>query len=226
MDLALFDLDETLICEDSTGLWLRWLVSQGFAPESLLAQERALMEDYYAGVLSIENYMALTLSPLTGMSTETVAGWIRRFIHRDIMPRVYPAARERMAWHLDRGDTVLVISASGEHLVAPIAERMGAHGALAIGVTIADDRYSGQTYGTMTYKEGKVTRLNDWLASQPQGAAYQQLWAYSDSLNDRALLEHADRAHVINPGTPLYKLAQQRGWEICLWGRYATAVAS
>lgn len=224
MDLALFDLDETLICEDSTGLWLRWLVSQGFAPDSLLAQERALMEHYYAGVLSIEDYMALTLSPLAGMSTETVAGWIRRFIHRDIMPRVYPAARERMAWHRDRGDTVLVISASGEHLVGPIAERMGAHGALAIGVEIVEQRYSGETVGTMTYKEGKVQRLEAWLAQQD--AAFAQCWAYSDSINDLPLLEHADRAHVINPGAQLYKLAQQRGWDVCLWGRYPTAVAS
>ncbi|HAT24319.1 MAG TPA: HAD-IB family hydrolase, partial [Pantoea septica] len=63
MDLAVFDLDETVICADSTGLWLRWLVSQGFAREALLAQEQALMAEYYAGTLAMEDYMALTLSP-------------------------------------------------------------------------------------------------------------------------------------------------------------------
>ena len=150
MDLALFDLDETLICEDSTGLWLKWLVSQGFAPEELIEEERALMEQYYRGSLSMEAYMHTTLSPLTDMATTTVSGWIRRFIHRDILPRVYPDARQRMDWHLQRGDTVLVISASGEHLVTPIAEQLGASGALAIGVEIIDDRY----------RDRKSTRLN------------------------------------------------------------------
>ena len=93
MDLAFLDMHETLICEDSTSLWLRWLVSQGFAPEEIIRQEQALMAQYHAGSLSIEEYMRTTLSPLTGMATLTVAGWVRRFIHRDILPRVFPAAR-------------------------------------------------------------------------------------------------------------------------------------
>ncbi|EXU73778.1 HAD family hydrolase [Erwinia mallotivora] len=217
MDLALFDLDETLICEDSTGLWLRWLVSQGYAPAALLEHERALMTQYYQGTLAIEEYMHTILSPLTGMSTLTVAGWIRRFIHRDIMPRVYPAAREKLAWHKQRGDQILVISASGEHLVAPIAEQLDANGALAIGVEIVDERYSGQIYGTMTYKAGKVTRLNEWLAQQ--GLAFDNIWAYSDSMNDLPMLEHADHPHVINPAEPLKQLADERGWQVCQWQR-------
>lgn len=218
MDLALFDLDETLISEDSTGLFLRWLVSQGFAPETLLAQEQALMAQYYQGSLSMEEYMATTLSPLAGRGTLTVSGWVRRFIQRDILPRVYPSAREKMAWHQQRGDTVIVISASGEHLVSPIAQQLGAHGALAVGVEIVDDRYSGQTYGTMTYKEGKVTRLNDWLALQ-QNPVFNRTWAYSDSMNDVPMLEHADHAYVVNPDEPLHQLAQQRGWEVYRWVR-------
>ncbi len=216
MDLALFDLDETLICEDSTGLWLRWLVSQGYAPAALIDQERALMAQYYQGSLSMEEYMSTTLSPLAGMGTLTVSGWVRRFIQRDILPRVYPSARERMSWHQQRGDTVMIVSASGEHLVVPIAEQLGADGALAIGVEIVDDRYSGLTYGTMTYKEGKVTRLNDWLAIQ-HDSNFAKTWAYSDSINDLAMLEHADHAHVINPDESLHHLAQQRGWEVCRW---------
>ncbi|QKJ86554.1 HAD-IB family hydrolase [Paramixta manurensis] len=216
MDLALFDLDETLICEDSTSLWLRWLVSQGFAPASLIEQEQALMAEYYQGKLSIEDYMNTTLAPLAGLGRLTVSGWVRRFIQRDIMPRVYPSARERMAWHQSRGDTIMVISASGEHLVIPIAQQLGAHGALAIGVEIIDDRYSGQTYGTMTYRDGKVSRLTDWKSLQTVNH-FQHTWAYSDSMNDLPLLEHADHAYVINPDALLQQEAVQRGWEICRW---------
>ena len=218
MDLAVFDLDETVICEDSTGLWLRWLVSQGFARESLLAEEQALMARYYAGTLAMEEYMALTLAPLAGLAAPTVAGWVRRWIQRDILPRVYPEARARIQWHQQRGDKVVICSASGEHLVAPIAERLGAHGALAIGVEVVNDRYSGLTYGTMTYKEGKVTRLTDWRALQLE-SQFHHTWAYSDSVHDLPLLAQADHALVINPDALLHQEALNRGWEVCRWAR-------
>ncbi|MEI2265192.1 HAD family hydrolase [Erwinia sp. CGal63] len=216
MDLALFDLDETLICEDSASLWSRWLVSQGYAPASLIEQERALMARYDQGLLSAEEYMQTTLSPLTGMSTLTVSGWVRRFIQRDILPRVYPAAREKLAWHQQRGDKIMLVSPGGDHLAMPIAQQLGAHGALAVSVEIVNDRYSGQICDNCAGKEDRMVRLADWLALQSH-APFDSVWAYSDSITDLPLLEQADRAHVVNPAEPLYQLAQQRGWEVCRW---------
>ncbi|HEI8865654.1 HAD family phosphatase [Serratia sp. AKBS12] len=218
MDLALFDLDETLIDDDSASLWIRWLVSQGFAPAELVTQEQQLMQHYYQGTLSMEAYMRATLAPLAGCSVPTVAGWVERYIRRDILPRVYPAARERLQWHRERGDCILVVSATGEHLVAPIAERLGADGALAIGVEIAAGRYTGNTYGTMTYRQGKVIRLQQWLEQQPQ-RQFSYIHGYSDSINDRPMLEYVDSATVINPDADLHALALQHGWEVCRWER-------
>lgn len=81
-----------------------------------------------------------------------------------------------------------------------------------------DGRFTGRTYGTMTYQQGKVIRLEAWLAQHPQ-RHFGQLYAYSDSLNDRPMLEYADHAAVINPDAELQTLAQQNGWEICRWTR-------
>ena len=216
MDLALFDLDKTLICADSNSLWMRWLVSQGYAPETLIAEEEALMAQYCQGALSLEAYMSRTLAPLSGMGTLTVNGWVRRFIHRDIMPRVYPAARERLARHQQRGDTIMLISASGEHLMAPIAQRLGAHGALAVGVEIVDDRYSGAPCAVMAWRAGKATRLADWRALQQENR-FQQTWAYSDSITDLPLLALADHACAVNPDAQLLDEARQRGWQVAHW---------
>ena len=218
MDLAVFDLDETLICDDSTSLWLRWLVSQGFAPETVIDEDRRLMQRYYAGELPIEEYMHTTLAPLAGMATPTVAGWIRRFIHRDILPRVFPAARERIQWHQQRGDKVLIVTASGDHLAIPIAERLGVDGALAIHAEVVDARYSGSMLGIATYREGKVVRLRDWQARQ-QALSFTRTWAYSDSFNDLPLLAWADHAWAVNPDARLQHEAEQRGWQICRWAR-------
>lgn len=216
MDLALFDLDETLICEDSASLWCRWLVSQGYAPAVLVEQERALMARYREGLLPAEEYMQATLTPLAGMGTLTVAGWVRRFIQRDILPRLYPAAREKLAWHQQRGDKVMVMSPGGDHLATPIAQQLGADGALAVGVEIVNDRYSGRPCSVGNNGRDATARLTDWLALEDD-ARFTQIWAYSDSINDLPLLERADRAHVINPTEPLYQLALQRGWEVCRW---------
>lgn len=218
MDLALFDLDETLIDDDSASLWIRWLIAEGFAPAELGQQEQRLMQSYYQGKLSMEDYMKATLVPLMGLSAQTVAGWVQRYIRRDILPRVYPAARERLQWHRERGDYILVISATGEHLVTPIAQHLGADGALAIGVEVAEGRFTGNTYGTMTYQQGKVIRLEQWLQQHPE-LKFDQRHGYSDSMNDRAMLEYVDSATVINPTNDLAALAAQSGWEVCHWQR-------
>ena len=218
MDLALFDLDETIISKDSTGLWLHWMVQQGFTSADILQQEQALMAQYYTGDMSMADYMTTTLAPLTGLSVSTVSHWIDRFIQRDILPRVYPAARERLQWHQQRGDTIIIISASGEHLVTPIAQQLGADCAMAVGVEIVDGIYSGQFCGTLTYKEGKVTSIKQWL-EQDLARQFDKTWAYSDSINDVPMLEFADQAFVINPGDPLRAIAGERGWEVCHWQR-------
>lgn len=218
MDLALFDLDETLISDDSSGLWLRWLVDEGLAPPELAEQEQYLMKQYYQGNLSMSCYMESTLSPLVGKHTVEVAGWVERFIAHDILPRIYPQARKLLAWHRDRGDYIVIISATGEHLVNPIAQCFSANAALAIGVAVEDNRYTGKTYGTLTYREGKVERLKQWLAESPQ-LDFQRTYGYSDSINDKPLLEYVDRAAVINPGTELVDLAILHDWDIHHWQR-------
>lgn len=218
MDLALFDLDETLICANSNSLWMCWLVSQGYAPETLIGEEQALMAQYLQGEIPLETYMNRTLAPLTGMATLTVSGWVRRFIQRDIVPRVYPAARERLAWHQQRGDTIMLISAGGEHLLTPIAQRLGLHGALAIGVEIIDDRYSGQPCCSLNGQTGNASHPIDWQALQ-QEARFHHTWAYSDSISDLSLLAQADHACAINPDAQLLQEARQRGWEVSRWVR-------
>ncbi|CNE22228.1 putative hydrolase [Yersinia rohdei] len=218
MDLALFDLDETLISDDSSGLWSHWLVDEGLAPAELAEQEQYLMKQYYQGSLSMPCYMTSTLSPLVGKHMAEVSGWVERFIERDILPRIYPQAQKLLSWHRDRGDYIVIISATGEHLVTPIARHFVANAALSIGVEVENSCYTGKTYGTLTYREGKVERLKQWLTESPQ-LNFQNTYGYSDSINDKPLLEYVDRAAVINPGTELVDLAILHDWDIHHWQR-------
>jgi len=216
MRIALFDLDETLIAADSASLWLRWLIKQNLASANLLDDEQTLMEQYYRGELSMVDYMKTTLSPLKGVSQQQVASWAAEFIQQEILPRVYPAARERLQWHREQGHYILVISATGEHLVVPIAEQLGADAALAIGVAQQDGYLTGETYGILTYQEGKVQRLAQWLAENPE-LQFDYSYGYSDSINDQPLLEYVDEATTINPDPRLKLIAEQQGWPMLPW---------
>ena len=213
--LAVFDLDETLIAADSASLWSAYLVEQGIAPASLLATEQAMMVDYSQGNMDMNAYMAATLAPLVGMHMDEVSKLVDDFITSHIQPAIYEDAIARIQWHKQRGDTVLVISATGEHLVTPIARLLGADDALAINVQLDNGIITGNTTHTLCYQHGKVIRMKAWLEDNPQ--TFKGSYGYSDSINDLPLLEAVDRPFAVNPDPTLALHAQLNEWTIMDW---------
>jgi HAD superfamily hydrolase (TIGR01490 family) len=215
MALAIFDLDDTLIAGDSASLWLRYLVDQGLADTAMLEREAEMMRDYRAGHLQMEDYMTFTLQPLRGQLTQRVAFWAEHFIQTRILPIVFAAGHAALGQYRRDGWRQLIISATGNHLVGPIAQVLGVEDYLAIGLETLDGRYTGQTQGTLTYREGKVTRLTEWAAQQGEDLAHSH--GYSDSVNDVPLLSVVAHAHVVNPDAQLEAIAAARGWTRLAW---------
>jgi len=217
MKLALFDLDETLISGDCSSLWSAYMVAQGWVADeqAFLQQDAALMQQYAVGQMDMHEYMRCTLAPLTGRSQHDVAAMVARYIDDVIAPRVYAHARECLATHRAQGDRMVIISASGEHLVQPIARFLGVEETLAIGVQIRDGRFTGDTQGTMTYREGKVSRLLDLIHHDE--SLLQHANFYSDSHNDLPLLTRVGQPVVVNPDAILLQHARQAGWPIYAW---------
>ncbi|WP_417618764.1 HAD family hydrolase [Oceanisphaera sp.] len=215
MKLAIFDLDETLIAGDSASLWLEFMVQHKLASAEILLQEQNLMSAYYQGRMDMSAYMALTLAPIRYWQPQDLAPLVDKFVQQDILPIVYPDARDRLHWHQAQGHTVVIISATGEHLVKPIARMLGVEHAIGIMLDSCEGVYNGRTRGVYSYQEGKLTRLQDWLHQQQLNPELS--YAYSDSLNDLPLLEYADRPAVVNGDQHLRLIAQQRGWELLDW---------
>ncbi|MGF1688188.1 HAD-IB family hydrolase [Photobacterium japonica] len=213
--LAVFDLDETLIAADSASLWNAYLVEQGFAQESLLLEEKNRMQAYQKGRMDMHAYMATTLAPLIGMHMDEISHIVDDFIEKRIKPAVYADALARIKWHKQRGDTVLVISATGEHLVKPIAQLLGADDALAINLQLDNGKITGNTTHTLSYQQGKVIRMKAWL--QAHNGHFQGSYGYSDSINDLPLLEAVDRPFAVNPDPTLALHAQLNEWTIMDW---------
>jgi HAD superfamily hydrolase (TIGR01490 family) len=183
--------------------------------ESFLRRDKELMDAYGRGHLAMEDYMAFSLEPLIGRTPEEVAHLIGPWVEDYIEPIIFSDATKTIAAHRKAGDRILVISASGTHLVGPIAERLGIDEILGIELEVAHGAYTGHTVGTLTYREGKITRLLEWLDTEEEnleGASF-----YSDSRNDLPLLLKVDYPHVVNPDPVLREQAEKAGWPIHDW---------
>lgn len=217
MPLALFDLDDTLLDGDSSSLFLHHLVAHGLADAQMLPREAAMMEAYHAGRLDMDDYMAFTLQPIRGCSVEAVHAQVEDYVRQTLLPRVFPEARARLEACRAAGYRLVVISATGAHVVGPMAAALGIGDSLAIELETVAGRYTGRTTGTLTFREGKVVRLGAWAAAQ--GETLDNSLGFSDSINDLPLLEAVSQAHVVNPGEALARIADARGWPRLDWPR-------
>ncbi|MBM7454280.1 HAD superfamily hydrolase (TIGR01490 family) [Oceanisphaera litoralis] len=215
MQLAIFDLDETLIAGDSASLWLAFMVQRKLAPADILEQERQLMAAYYQGRMDMDAYMALTLAPIRHWQARDLAPLVDEFIEQEILPLVYPEARARLAWHRSQNHEIVIISATGEHLVKPIARALGVNHAIGIMLEHDDGVYTGRPRGVYSYRQGKLIRLQEWLEQQSLSPTHS--YGYSDSPNDLPLLEFVDTPFAINPGEHLARIARERHWCCLDW---------
>lgn len=211
--LAVFDLDETLIRGDSSQLFTHFLRAEGIdtTPDAD-ARDRAFMAAYHAGEMNLQDYMEFSLAPIQGWAREDLGALIERFVSEEIAPRILPIGRERVAWHKAEGHEVLIISATGEHLVAPIARHLGIDEGIGVQVEWHEDRLAGTIGPRRPFRDGKVTALNHWIASRQ--SAPKPVWFYSDSHNDLPLLCHVDHPVAVNPDPILLDHAQQRDWPV------------
>ena len=213
MKIAVFDLDHTLLAADSDYLWGQFLVEQGHVDREAYEREnRRFYEEYQAGTLDILKFCSFSLKPLSQHSMETLQAWRRQFIREKIEPVVAAGAPALLERHRAEGATLLITSATNRFVTEPIAELLGVPYLIGTDPEIRDGRYTGQVSGLPNFQGGKVVRLREWLAAQPQ--AYTHMTAYSDSRNDIPLLEMADQAVAVDPDDVLRDEAVKRGWQV------------
>ena len=213
MALAIFDLDNTLIGGDSDYLWGQFVCERGIVDAADFSDRNdQFYADYKAGRLDINAYLRFALSPLRGQPPEILDAWHRDFMASKIEPILLPKAERLIANHRDRGDDLLVITATNRFITEPIARALGVPDILACEPEVVDGLYTGEPTGTPSYKEGKVTRLHEWLDGR--GISLEGAYFYSDSHNDLPLLEMVDKPVVVDPDDILLARARERGWPV------------
>lgn len=213
MSLAIFDLDNTLIADDSDFLWGQFLVDRGIVDKDHYEAANAkFYEDYKQGCLDIVEFLGFSLAPLAAHAPEQLYQWRDEFIETLIKPITLAAAHELVEKHRAAGDTLLVITATNRFVTEPIVKLYGIDNLLATTPEFKDGRYTGNFIDTPCFQAGKVKQLQDWLSTSTlnlDGSCF-----YSDSHNDLPLLKLVEKPVAVDPDDKLRAAAQQAGWPI------------
>lgn len=224
--LAIFDLDHTLLSGDSDVLWCEFLVAQGLLPPDQLALNARMEADYRSGTVSVQAFSEFYVGTLCGRSPAFWAPWRQRFLQEVVLPRIPAAAHALVARHRAAGHTLVISTATNRVITELTAAALDIPHLIATEAALADGSYTGRTDGELNMREGKVQRLQAWLAgrgldeaarTQAQAAAH----FYSDSANDLPLLRAVGHPTAVDPDDRLLAEAQANGWPVLRLDRSA-----
>lgn len=214
--LALFDLDHTLIPMDSDYEWGEFTIALGWCDASEFKRRNTeFFEQYRAGVLDIHEYVRFATQAIREQGAEKARAAHGKFMADVVTKAITVQARALIEQHRAAGDEVVIVTATNEFVTRPIAQAFGVSELIAVELERdAHGALTGEIKGTPSAREGKVTRMEQWLAARGLSWDNVQTTFYTDSLNDLALLEKATWPVATNPDERLRAVALARGWRI------------
>ena len=217
MNLTLFDLDGTLLPRDSDHAFGEFVVALGWADgDEFRRRNDAFYDDYVAGRLDIDAYVDFATAPWRGRPPADLARATARFLDEVVRPMLHPAALALVQRHQREGDLVAIVTATNDFVTRPIAGLLGVDELIATDLARDESgRVTGTIRGVPAFREGKIARVQQWLAAQGRALDdYARSTFYSDSTNDLPLLEHVSHPVATNPGPALERIALDRGWPV------------
>jgi HAD superfamily hydrolase (TIGR01490 family) len=217
MKLALFDLDHTLIPMDSDHAWGQFTVALGWRDAKAFGRANDVFyERYKAGTLDIAEYVRFATAAIREQGLEKSMAAHASYMSAVVQKSIKKQALALVQRHQAAGDEVIIVTATNEFVTRPIAQAFGVQHLIAIDlVRDATGVPTGEIAGIPSFREGKVARVEQWLAERGKtwGDVAQSTF-YSDSINDLPLLEKVSHPVATNPDDRLTAIAQARGWPI------------
>jgi len=216
MNLALFDLDHTLLNGDSDYEWGRFMVDRGMVDgDEYEARNREFYGHYKAGTLDIDNYLEFALAPLARLPRRELDTLHLRFMEERVTPMWQTAAQELVDRHLAAGDLCAVVTATNAFITAPIVRQFRIPHLIATVPAQAEGEFTGAPRGTPAFQQGKILRVEAWLESLALcWESFEHSYFYSDSRNDLPLLAKVTDPIAVDPDTVLREHAERAGWPI------------
>lgn len=213
MQLAIFDLDNTLLDGDSDYLWGQFLSENNYISRKEYKNEsKKHYENYQQGTLDIHAFLKFQLRCLAENDHAILHAWRKCFLKKKIQPIILPKAIQLIEQHRYRGHTLLIITATNDFIAEPIAKLLHIDNLIATKAQIEGGKYTGEVSGTPSFAEGKVILYKEWLKINkftPQHSFF-----YSDSHNDIPLLSYVTHPIAVDPDKILQSKAKQCNWKI------------
>lgn len=216
LKLALFDLDHTLIPIDSDYEWGEFTIALGWCDATEFKRRNTeFFEQYRAGTLDIHDYVRFATQAIREQGAIKSIAAHACFMREVVQKVIKSQALALVEQHRAAGDELVIVTATNEFVTRPIAQAFGVSELIAVELARdAQGDLTGEISGTPSAREGKVTRMEQWLAARSLSWDDVQTTFYTDSLNDLALLEKATWPVATNPDERLRALATERGWRI------------
>lgn len=213
MSLAIFDLDNTLLNGDSDHAWGEFLCEKGVVDSEVYREANDYFYvQYKNGTLDIMEFLEFALKPLKENEPDTLQQLHDEFMQTKIQPMMLEKAATLLQKHRDQGDFLLIITATNRFVTGPIAEHLGVDDTLATDPEQIDGRYTGKVAGTPCFQDGKVKRLHAWLENNSH--SLEGSYFYSDSINDKPLLDLVTNPVAVDPDELLKQAAEENSWPI------------
>ena len=214
MNLALFDLDNTILAGDSDYNWSRFLIQEGYLDGAIHAEKNEkFYADYKAGTLDIFAFVEFQFKPLARNPRTVLNQLLKKYVEEVIKPMITEKARALVKRHQDEGDLIIVITATNSFITRPIAELFGIENLIGTDPEEKEGEFTGKVSGLPSFKEGKVTRLEAWLKGKNLSlASFEKSYFYSDSHNDLPLMQKVTHPVAVDSDDVLSEYAQSKGW--------------
>ena len=214
MNLALFDLDNTILAGDSDYNWSRFLIQEGYLDGAIHAEKNEkFYADYKAGTLDIYAFVEFQFKPLARNPRTVLNQLLKKYVEEVIKPMITEKARALVKSHQDEGDLIIVITATNSFITKPIAELFGIENLIGTDPEEKEGEFTGKVSGLPSFKEGKVTRLEAWLKGKNLSlASFEKSYFYSDSHNDLPLMQKVTHPVAVDSDDVLSEYAKSKGW--------------
>ena len=214
MNLALFDLDNTILAGDSDYNWSRFLIQEGYLDGAIHAEKNEkFYADYKAGTLDIFAFVEFQFKPLARNPRTVLNQLLKKYVEEVIKPMITEKARVLVKRHQEEGDLIIVITATNSFITKPIAELFGIENLIGTDPEEKEGEFTGKVSGLPSFKEGKVTRLEAWLKGKNLSlASFEKSYFYSDSHNDLPLMQKVTHPVAVDSDDVLSEYAKSKGW--------------
>jgi HAD superfamily hydrolase (TIGR01490 family) len=216
LNLAIFDLDNTLLDGDSDYNWGLFLAREGLVDKKIhQVMNEKFYADYNLGKLDIYEFTEFQFQFFKNNPRKLLDKLLARYIDEVAEAMITKKARSLVAEHRDNGDKLLIITATNSYITKPIGNLFGIDDLIGTDLEEVGGEFTGKVKGIPSFKEGKVDRLNLWLKQKELTFEnLERTFFYSDSQNDLPLLRIVSNPVAANPDQVLEKEASKNKWPI------------